>query len=101
MNKMKKQFNRRQTIYHAAAKLFFTKGYHASTMREIAHAVRLESPALYYYYPSKQNLLYEILKKSIQDLTDRADTEVESAENTTEKVRSFLTVLVSHVLKRR
>ena len=96
-----KQLNRRKNIYHAAAKLFFTKGYCATTMREIARAVKVESPALYYYYPSKQSLLYEILKKGTQDLMDRADAEVESAENTTEKVRAFLISLVSYVLKRK
>ena len=98
---MGKQLNRRQTIYHAAAKLFFTKGYHASSMREIARAVKVEQAALYYYYPSKQSLLYEIIKQNLQDLTANIDAEVESAENTTEKVRAFLNMLVRHVLKRR
>jgi AcrR family transcriptional regulator len=98
---MGKQLNRRQSIYHAAAKLFFTKGYHASSMREIARAVRVEQAALYYYYPSKQSLLYEIIKQNLQDLTANVDAELESAESTTEKVRAFLTMLVGHVLKRR
>ncbi len=93
--------NRRKTIYHAAAKLFFTKGYHVTTMREIARAVKVEPPALYHYYPSKQSLLYEILKQSLQDLTALTDAQLESAESTTGKIRNFLIMYICYMLKRR
>jgi AcrR family transcriptional regulator len=96
-----KQLNRRQTIYHAAAKLFFTKGYNATSMRDIARAVKVEQAALYYYYPSKQSLLYEIIKQNLLDLTTNIDAKVDSVKNTSEKVRTFLVILVSYALKSR
>jgi len=70
-------------------------------MRDIASVVGFESPALYYYYKSKHDLLYEIVKNVSQDVTYRASVEAESADDITEKVRSFLTVVVTQVVKRK
>jgi TetR/AcrR family transcriptional regulator, cholesterol catabolism regulator len=98
---MGKQLNRRQTIYRASAKLFFTKGYNATSMRDIARAVKVEQAALYYYYPSKQSLLYEIIKQNLLDLTAVIDAKVDPVKNTAEKIRAFLVILVSHALKTR
>ncbi len=98
---MGEKVNRRQTIHHVAAKLFFTKGYHATSMREIARAVNVEQAALYHYYPGKQSLLYEIIKQGIQDLSASVNAELESAENTTDKIRIFLSMLVRYVIEQR
>ena len=52
---------RRGEIRQHAARLFRDQGFHATTMDDIADAVRLNKGTLYHYYESKANLLFEIL----------------------------------------
>ncbi len=48
---------RRREILAAASKLFRAKGLHATGMREIAASLGMTAGSLYYYFPSKQDLL--------------------------------------------
>ena len=52
--------NRLQAVLDAGAKLFATKGYKATTMRDIASEAGMLPGSLYYHFESKQDLLLEI-----------------------------------------
>jgi AcrR family transcriptional regulator len=52
---------RRREITDAAAKLFAQRGYEATTFNDIADAVGLLKGSLYYYAPSKEDLLYSVI----------------------------------------
>jgi AcrR family transcriptional regulator len=56
---------KRQSIQRVAGRIFGKKGYSATTMDEVASAVHLSKPALYFYYPSKQDLFRAILSQPI------------------------------------
>jgi AcrR family transcriptional regulator len=49
-------------ILESAHRVFSEKGYREATMDEIAEGVGLSKPALYRYYPSKEELFREIFK---------------------------------------
>jgi AcrR family transcriptional regulator len=48
-------------IIQAAAHLFHEKGFHATSMNDIANAMNLTKPGLYHYVESKEELLYAII----------------------------------------
>ena len=48
--------NRLQAVLDAGAKLFATKGYKATTMRDIASEAGMLPGSLYYHFESKQDL---------------------------------------------
>lgn len=50
--------NRRQEIVHAAARLFRDRGFHGTTVRDIALAVHMHSGSLFYHFPSKNDILH-------------------------------------------
>jgi AcrR family transcriptional regulator len=52
----------RTRILESAHRVFSEKGYREATMDEIAEGVGLSKPALYRYYPSKEELFREIFK---------------------------------------
>ncbi|MEO5841611.1 MAG: TetR/AcrR family transcriptional regulator [Acidimicrobiales bacterium] len=54
---------RRQRVLEAAAKLFAEKGYEATSIGEIAESVGLLKGSLYYYAPSKEELLFSIIRE--------------------------------------
>lgn len=52
--------SQREQILAAAAQLFATKGYTASSMNQLATACNLSKPALYHYVVDKHDLLAQI-----------------------------------------
>ncbi len=60
---------RARELQRAAAELFFTKGYEATTIREIARALRIKSASIYYHCESKEQILFEIIRSTMEQLT--------------------------------
>lgn len=56
---------KREHIVNEAAALFDSRGYHATTMEDIASAVGIAKPTLYHYYRSKDEILYAIHEEFI------------------------------------
>jgi AcrR family transcriptional regulator len=55
----------REAIVDAAAELFATQGYAATGTREIAAAVGLRQASLFHYFPHKNDLLAELLDRTV------------------------------------
>jgi AcrR family transcriptional regulator len=54
--------NRHQQIVDGACRVFFKKGYHPTTTREIASACGMSIGQLYHYISCKEDVLYLVLK---------------------------------------
>src|SRR4030067_1076273 len=54
--------NRHQQIVDGACKIFLEKGYHLTTIRDIAKACGMSMGQLYHYIRSKDDVLYLIHK---------------------------------------
>ena len=48
-------------IIRTAAKMFASKGYHATTIDEIAKELGITKPSIYYYVKNKEEILREII----------------------------------------
>ena len=84
-----------QEIYSAAVRLFSGRGYHGTSLRSVAAAVGLQMSSLYYHYPSKQYLLFEIMNRTMQDLAAAVEEAVGESEGPQEKLRAAIR---AHVL---
>ena len=60
-----------ERILKAAIVLFRERGYHGSSMRTLARALRMEAASLYYHFRSKQEILFAILDRTLDDLLAR------------------------------
>jgi AcrR family transcriptional regulator len=64
----------RKKILEAAAQIFSQKGYHATSMNDIANAVNLQKASLYHHVNSKQEILLSLLDEAldlvIQEISD-------------------------------
>ena len=63
-----KRRRRRAEILHAALRAFRDKGYHATTLDDIALHVGVRKTALYHYFPDKQTILHECHREASADL---------------------------------
>jgi len=57
---------RRQELARQAARLFAEKGFHGTSMEDVASAIGVQKPSLYEYVSSKQDLLYETMRDGAQ-----------------------------------
>ncbi|MYM56450.1 TetR/AcrR family transcriptional regulator [Thalassovita mangrovi] len=55
-------------VLDAALRLFARHGYAAVSMRQIAKEVGVQAGALYNYTPDKQSLLFDLMKRHMEDL---------------------------------
>ncbi len=63
----------REGILEAAAKIFSEKGFHATSMQDIADAVHLQKASLYHHFPSKQEILVDILDRALDLINNRLE----------------------------
>ncbi|HEY3363830.1 MAG TPA: TetR/AcrR family transcriptional regulator [Symbiobacteriaceae bacterium] len=63
--------NKQADIVTAAIQLFQQKGYHATSMQDIADAVGLQKGSLYHYISSKEDLLVDIIQDAIAQYNAR------------------------------
>ncbi len=63
-----KRRRRRQEILHAALRAFKERGYHATTLDDIAERIGVRKTALYHYFPDKEAILYECHRESLTEL---------------------------------
>lgn len=59
----------KDTIKSIAIELFFKKGYFATSISDIAKGSGIQKASIYYHYRSKEELLFSILKSTMDDLT--------------------------------
>lgn len=91
---------KKEAIIEQAAYLFKTKGYSASSMRELAVALGVEAPSLYNYIGSKSELLQSICFKIAQEFTLNLDRVENSTESTIAKIESIIRFHIQTMLSR-
>ncbi|RPJ43795.1 MAG: TetR/AcrR family transcriptional regulator, partial [Chloroflexi bacterium] len=62
------QIARRHDIYRVSVALFLEKGFHETTMREIAQAAGMGKSTLYDYFKTKDEILISYVENAVDDL---------------------------------
>jgi AcrR family transcriptional regulator len=84
-------------IIQAAAQIFRQKGYHGTSMQDIADAVHLQKASLYHHVTGKQDILVTILDQALDLLIDDMEKVATSKLSPQEKVRSAMRTYVSQL----
>ncbi|HEX4210876.1 MAG TPA: TetR/AcrR family transcriptional regulator [Candidatus Binataceae bacterium] len=75
-----RQDNRRIQLLDAAAHLFNERGFHATSMRDIAKEVGMLSGSIYYHFQSKEEMLLAVYEQGMQRIADEVARAVAEAE---------------------
>ncbi|MEO0386190.1 MAG: TetR/AcrR family transcriptional regulator [Pseudomonadota bacterium] len=62
---------KRQLILDRAAQLFASEGFDRASVSRVAKACAISKANIYHYYPSKDEILFDILDKYLRALRDR------------------------------
>ena len=61
---------KRDAVVRAAAQAFNTRGYHNTSLDDIAAALGVTKPTVYYYVASKEQLLFECFQAGLQRIRE-------------------------------
>ncbi len=75
-----------EEIFAKAVRIFREKGYHATSMQNIADAVGLQKGSLYHYISSKEELLFKIFERSTGALTKELEAIIASTDSPRDKL---------------
>ncbi len=77
-------------ILDAAVTLFAERGYEATTMQDVAARVGMTAPALYYYFDSKQALLFEVIESNLIRVLARVERAAPAPTTASEDLTGFV-----------
>ena len=78
-----------QLILKTSAKIFAEKGFHRTSVRDISRATRRSLAGLYYYFKTKEELLYLIQERCFLTLLQRWEAAPTEAMDARARVRLF------------
>jgi AcrR family transcriptional regulator len=77
-------------ILSHATDVFCKKGYEGASMRDLSRESGMSLAGLYYYFESKERLLYLIQKHTFATIVQRLKTRLEGVSDTEERIRIFI-----------
>jgi AcrR family transcriptional regulator len=87
----RRQFDRKLgEILRQAAAVFCARGYHQASIRDIARTTGISLAGLYYYFSSKEHLLYLIQRHSFETMLGSARTALQPLRDPEERLRTFI-----------
>lgn len=89
---------KKEAIIQKAAFLFKTKGYSATSMRELADSLGVEAPSLYNYIGSKSELLQSICSKMANEFHLNLDVVENSTATAVAKVEAIVRFHIQKML---
>ncbi|MDD5131744.1 MAG: TetR/AcrR family transcriptional regulator [bacterium] len=88
--KKKEMVWRRQEVLAMARKVFTKKGFHHSTMDDIAAAIGISKGAVYLYFPSKEKLFMDIIEQGLRGRTEMLKEIVNKNTDCLSKIKEYI-----------
>jgi AcrR family transcriptional regulator len=91
----------RQEILRTAARLFQQRGYDATSMNDVAAALKLSKGGLYHHFQSKDEILFEIMNHAMEITQERVLSPVRGIVDPVERLRALIRLHIEVVLSPR
>ena len=88
-------------ILEHATNVFYEKGYDAASMRDLSRASGMSLAGLYYYFESKERLLYLIQKHTFETVNRLLEEKLELVNDPEERVRVMIQNHLEYFLANR
>jgi len=91
----------RQEILRTAARLFQQRGYDATSMNDVAAALKLSKGGLYHHFQSKDEILFEIMNHAMEITQERVLAPVRIIADPEDRLRALIRLHIEVVLSPR
>ena len=99
-SKQAKPATRLEEVLQSAANIFFAKGFHATSIEDVARDVGMLKGSLYYYIKSKDDLLFRLLLAGIEDgdafIARQIDPEGDPVEQLERAIRAQIDYIIQN-----
>ncbi|HZP64191.1 MAG TPA: TetR/AcrR family transcriptional regulator [Terriglobales bacterium] len=96
------RFDRRLgRILEHATDVFDQKGYEGASMRDLSRATGMSLAGLYYYFESKEKLLYLIQKHTFTTIVERLHERLDEVSDPEQRIRIFILNHLEYFLRNR
>ncbi|MBZ5647506.1 MAG: TetR/AcrR family transcriptional regulator [Acidobacteriia bacterium] len=92
---------RMDEILRHAADVFCEKGYEGASMRDLSRATKMSLAGLYYYFESKEKLLYLIQKHTFSTILAHLHERLEGVRDPEDRLRVFIQNHLQYFLANR
>jgi TetR/AcrR family transcriptional regulator, cholesterol catabolism regulator len=89
---------RRQQIFAKALGLMEKRGFHGTSIQDVANELKFTKAAFYFHVQSKEELLYEISLRTLRVMLQRVTAIAELKESPSQKMRSVIDCYVRHMV---
>ncbi len=81
---------KQEQLFNVAAALFAEKGYHGTSIQDLARAMGMKKGSLYHYFNSKEELLFQLLDEYITGALEEIEGICALEIDPVEKLRRFM-----------
>lgn len=99
--KLAKPSTRLEEVLQSAAKIFFAKGFHATSIEDVARDVGMLKGSLYYYIKSKDDLLFQLLLAGIEDGDTFIAGQIEPDGDPLEQLERAIRAQIDYIIQNR
>ncbi len=87
---------RRAEILTAARRVFASRGFHDSTIEDVAEAAGIAKGTIYLYYASKHDVYWAALKAGIVAMIEEAERQMAAVPTVREKIHAFIASKINY-----
>jgi AcrR family transcriptional regulator len=87
----------RRRILDAAAQMLSRQGYAGTRLTDVAAVAEVQPPAIYYYFPSREDLIEEVIWSGIARMTDHVQAQLDALPPTATPIERIETAVEAHL----
>ncbi len=99
--KQSKPETRLEEVLQSAANIFFAKGFHATSIEDVARDVGMLKGSLYYYIKSKEDLLFQLLLAGIEDGDAFIAQQIDPGGDPVEQLEKAIRAQMDYIIQNR
>jgi TetR/AcrR family transcriptional regulator, cholesterol catabolism regulator len=96
-----KPATRLEEVLQSAANIFFAKGFHATSIEDVARDVGMLKGSLYYYIKSKDDLLFRLLLAGIEDSDAFIARQIDPEGDPLEQLERAIRAQIDYIVRNR
>lgn len=81
---------KREALLHAAVQSFNEKGFHATSLDDVAASLNVTKPTFYYYFANKDEILFECVRLGLESIAQAAEAVEKRGGSGLERLRALM-----------
>ena len=96
-----KPATRLEEVLRSATNIFFSKGFHATSIEDVARDVGMLKGSLYYYIKSKDDLLFQLLMAGIEDGDAYIAQQIDVTRDPVEQLERAIRAQINYIIQNK